>query len=410
MRKRLTFVFFVIFAFAWVYFFQSACRVIALNFYGDLKTATVLSRSPEHQSSLSWWGKDGKKFTASVQYAREKLSHNRLLGFIACEWNGKHFLPSHLKGAYPEGKVPLWYSPRNPSNYCVGEHPPSLFGLATLAITLLPIPMLLFLRSFAVESGLLPSREELEAADNPTKAVLHRLYSILSDSVKGGRYDALYCMSVQMALSDGKLESSESVTLSTVVERLTAGASPTARLAALKVLQDARTSGVPFARYAERYVQRVAGNRSDLELGLELLVTIAMSDHDIDPGQQKLLEDACRIFGLRETLVAQTVSRLLRADDELQRANNSHKSRYHSQSKQSKRVARSADSPKLWAYKELGCTDGVSLDLVKKQYRTLAKEYHPDKLRSRGVSGQLLEQGEQRFLRIQRAYEALGGG
>jgi DnaJ like chaperone protein len=410
MGKRLKFIFFILFAFAWCYFFQSACRVMALNIYGDQKTATVFARPSEHHSSISWWGKDGRKNMAQVQYAREKLSRKRLLGFTACEWNGRYYSPSFLKQAYPEGKVPLWYNPQNAENYCVGEHPPSIFGLATLAITLLPIPMLLFLRGFALETGLLPSREELEAADNPTLLVVRRIVSVLIDTVKGGRYDALYCMSVRMALSDGKLESNEAAALNTIVDRLTAGAPATDRLAALNVLQEARTSGISFIRYAERYVRRVAGNRADLELGLELLVTVAMSDHYLDSKQQQLLEDACRIFELRETLIAQTVSRLLQAEEELRRNQGSQKSRKNSQSDDSAKSATESENSTSWAYKELGCPEGVSLELVKKEYRSLVKQYHPDKLRSRGVSGQLLQQGEQRFLRIQRAYEVLAGG
>lgn len=59
------------------------------------------------------------------------------------------------------------------------------------------------------------------------------------------------------------------------------------------------------------------------------------------------------------------------------------------------------------AYKILELEKNADLSLVKKQYRTLAKKYHPDILNANNVSKEELERGIERFQKINEAYELI---
>ncbi|MBK1994041.1 DnaJ domain-containing protein, partial [Campylobacter novaezeelandiae] len=59
------------------------------------------------------------------------------------------------------------------------------------------------------------------------------------------------------------------------------------------------------------------------------------------------------------------------------------------------------------AYSILELNTNATLNEVKKQYRVLAKKYHPDILNANNVSKEELEKGVQKFQKINEAYEKI---
>ena len=58
-------------------------------------------------------------------------------------------------------------------------------------------------------------------------------------------------------------------------------------------------------------------------------------------------------------------------------------------------------------YDILGVSKSSSPEEIKKAYRKLANQFHPDKLIGQGLPPDLLEAATERFRRIQTAYESL---
>jgi DnaJ like chaperone protein len=56
-------------------------------------------------------------------------------------------------------------------------------------------------------------------------------------------------------------------------------------------------------------------------------------------------------------------------------------------------------------YETLGCQKGDSIQAVKKKYRKLAMEYHPDRIQSQGLPPELAAAAESKFKDIQNAYD-----
>ncbi len=57
------------------------------------------------------------------------------------------------------------------------------------------------------------------------------------------------------------------------------------------------------------------------------------------------------------------------------------------------------------AYQVLGASQSDSMDEIKKKYRTLVKQYHPDKVSHLGI--EFKELAKQKFVQIQQAYESI---
>ncbi|EOH2051169.1 DnaJ domain-containing protein, partial [Campylobacter coli] len=59
------------------------------------------------------------------------------------------------------------------------------------------------------------------------------------------------------------------------------------------------------------------------------------------------------------------------------------------------------------AYRILELSNNADLNAVKKQYRALAKKYHPDILNANNVSEEELKKGVEKFQKINEAYEKI---
>ena len=55
----------------------------------------------------------------------------------------------------------------------------------------------------------------------------------------------------------------------------------------------------------------------------------------------------------------------------------------------------------------LGVRREASLDEVKRAYRRLAMQWHPDKVASKGVSAEALRHAKEKFQQINEAYEKI---
>ncbi|MCF0262339.1 MAG: DnaJ domain-containing protein, partial [Sphaerochaetaceae bacterium] len=59
------------------------------------------------------------------------------------------------------------------------------------------------------------------------------------------------------------------------------------------------------------------------------------------------------------------------------------------------------------AYAVLGLTESATNEEIKKAYRKLILEYHPDTVASKGMAEEFKEYATKRFREIQEAYEAI---
>jgi len=58
-------------------------------------------------------------------------------------------------------------------------------------------------------------------------------------------------------------------------------------------------------------------------------------------------------------------------------------------------------------YADIGCSRADSNDVIKKRYRKLVSEYHPDRIASKGLSQVEMAQAEAKFKKIQESYNMI---
>ena len=117
-----------------------------------------------------------------------------------------------------------------------------------------------------------------------------------------------------------------------------------------------------------------------------LLFEIAAADGKLFHSEEKFIYDVGINFGFKKTRLDQIKGQYFHSSD-------------------SKNESNTTDNINQKYYAILGLKNGASIDEIKKAYRRLAKEYHPDKLA--GVNESIKKIAEEKFREVQQAYEKL---
>ncbi len=154
--------------------------------------------------------------------------------------------------------------------------------------------------------------------------------------------------------------------------------SSAARAEAIRIFQRAKDSRISFEYHARRFYEQYAGNWGMLSGVLELLVTISLADGEMSAEEELLINQAQAIFGVQSEEYAQYRSR--------QRTR-----------------PRSGEKGEQYYAKVLGLRGEMTREEVKKAYRKLVTQYHPDRVAHLGEKMRL--SAEEEMKKINEAYE-----
>ncbi|MYF74277.1 MAG: DnaJ domain-containing protein [Gemmatimonadetes bacterium] len=143
---------------------------------------------------------------------------------------------------------------------------------------------------------------------------------------------------------------------------------------AIEFLNEAKTTEVPFKEIAAEFAQYV----EDIEHRkgiLYRLAKLAAADGTFHAAEEQSLNDAATAFGLSSDFVTQALEEML------------------------------PDIEKYYAV--LGCDPLVSDDELKRHYRELSLQYHPDRISSKDLAPDFHKFAKEKFQEIQNAYEII---
>ncbi len=187
-------------------------------------------------------------------------------------------------------------------------------------------------------------------------------------------FTATFAMLGKMAKADGRIcENEINVVRDFMRKNLRLNAA--AQQFAIGIFNESKDDQTPFTDYAQQFGQ-VFGNDPQLRQMLyELLFTVAMADGVLHTAEDDLLKSAPGLLGLSSNLY-ETVKRQFVSD-------------------------LSHD------YAILGLENNADPTEVKKAYRKLVSEYHPDKVISKGLPDDFIKFAEDKFREINEAYERI---
>ena len=185
---------------------------------------------------------------------------------------------------------------------------------------------------------------------------------------------ATFSMLAKLAKADGQVSRQEVDSINRfMMEDL--NLDPQSRMVAMKIFDSAMSSPQSFHDFATQFYGQFYAQSQILAMMIDILLRVSIADGEMSAGEEDLILSAARIFNFSDEAYQKLKSQYVQAFDKY--------------------------------YATLQSAKHDTDDHIKKQYRKLAKEYHPDKIISKGLPEEFNQLAHDKFREIQEAYEII---
>jgi DnaJ like chaperone protein len=186
---------------------------------------------------------------------------------------------------------------------------------------------------------------------------------------------AAFSMLGKIAKADGQVSDAEVKTVEDFMDK-ELRLNFASKNAAVNIFRTAKNSSESFESFARQFYQAFKGQQQILELMIDVLLRVAASDGDIVYNEDVLIKTAAEMFGFSDSMYENFKQKYVKTAS----------SHY---------------------YAVLNCSPSDDNDKIKKQYRKLVSEYHPDKIIAKGLPEEFVDFANEKFKDIQQAYEEI---
>jgi len=200
-------------------------------------------------------------------------------------------------------------------------------------------------------------------------------------------FTATFSVMGHICKADGLVSKEEIRVASSVMDQMEL--SPLQRKAAMALFNEGKKPGFPLFEILNQLRQEIGHRLTLKRMFVEIQCLAACADDSIHTTEKKLLLQVCDAIGFSRLELESVLASI---------------------SAQSSRRDNHIASPRRnisQAYRILGVGPGASCEEVKKSYRRLINQHHPDKLVSKGLPEEMMKLAEQRTHEIRQAYEAI---
>lgn len=201
-----------------------------------------------------------------------------------------------------------------------------------------------------------------------------------------------------VAKAKGQVTNHEIAFASAYMDKL--GLTNELREQAQDAFREGKSSGFPLKERLVKF-KRICGNRQDLLLMfLEIQIQVAFIDGDLDAKEREVLHTIAKFLGYSARQLDNLLEMIIAGEA------------FHQQSGQGQQHFNGGNAPTRAgqlenAYKILGVSNDTSMKDIKKAYRKLMSQHHPDKLIAKGLPPAMMEAAKEKTQDIQAAYDLI---
>ncbi len=185
-------------------------------------------------------------------------------------------------------------------------------------------------------------------------------------------FTAAFSMLAKISKADGNVSENEISTVESFMKRelqLDMHGQETAK----NIFRHAINSNESFDAFAMQFYSVFRTQPNIIELMMDVMLRVSTSDGDISIEEEQMLLSATRIFNYSNADYTRLKSKYVKETNKF--------------------------------YAILKCDETSSNDEIKKQYRKLVTEYHPDKIEAKGLPEEFVKFANDKFKEIQEAYD-----
>lgn len=226
--------------------------------------------------------------------------------------------------------------------------------------------------------------------------------------IQSAFFTATFSTMGHLSKADGRVSEAEIALAESIMTQLRL--SPEMRSAAIKLFRLGKSADFDLAAVVETFRRECRGQRSLIQMFLEIQIQAAYVDGAPTLDQRRVLSQICAGLNVPEILFKQleTLVRLQRNFAGSAGPQGAGSAGGTGGRTGGRRRAAPTRAPNLReAYAVLGVTPKDSDATIKRAYRRLLSQHHPDKLVSKGLPEEMMKMATQKTHEIRRAYEMI---
>jgi len=181
-------------------------------------------------------------------------------------------------------------------------------------------------------------------------------------------------MIAKIAKADGRVSEAEIKSIENFMVK-DLSLNQASKMIATNIFKTAINSRETFESFAVQFYNQFKNQPQLLEMMIDILARVSAADDNISPMKEDLILKAANIFNLKNDRYETIISRYVKKTNKY--------------------------------YAVLGCKETDSLEEIKKRYRKLILEYHPDKIISKGLPEDFIKFANDKFREIKEAYDII---
>jgi DnaJ like chaperone protein len=214
------------------------------------------------------------------------------------------------------------------------------------------------------------------------------------EEVQDALFSAVFSIMGHLAKADGRVSEQEIGQAEAIMNRMQLNDEQRRR--AQEAFRQGKDDDFPLDRTVAEFRQRIRRRRHLVVVFLELLLQTALADGELHAEEERILFRVAAGLGVPESQFRQILNMVLA------------QARFGGAGAGGAGGAAGPSRPSLGeAYQVLGVNEEASDQEVKKAYRRLMSEHHPDKLAARGVPDEMIRVSTEKTAEISKAYDMI---
>jgi len=209
-----------------------------------------------------------------------------------------------------------------------------------------------------------------------------------TERVQMAFFTAVFSVMGYLAKADGTVSRSEIKMAENIMDQMSLNASQ--RKAAIELFNQGKQANFPLDEILRQFKTECHRRTNLLQMFLEILIATAYADNHLDNAEHSALQDIAQKIGFSTSQLDQLINMV------------SAQQQYSHQT-----AATSPQSSLKQAYAVLGVDSEISDASLKKTYRRLMSQHHPDKLVAKGLPEEMIKLANQKTAEIKSAYEQI---
>ncbi len=214
-------------------------------------------------------------------------------------------------------------------------------------------------------------------------------------------FTATFSVMGHIAKSDGRVSPEEISLANRVMDQMSI--SGDMRMTAVNLFQQGKTTGFPLDDVLAQFYTECHRRTDLIRMFLEIQIQEALADGSMDNKEERLLLHICSQLRVSHFDYERLKMRVL-AQQRFYNRDYQYQGEYQRQHQEPYRRKQSSLQD---AYEVLGLTQSASDEEVKKAYRRLMSQNHPDKLVAKGLPEEMMKLAKEKTQKITKAYEAI---